>query len=128
MLGTIIDRARRRILGGEEPESVVESTDDVIEQDRIDDVVVALVRPDLDRFAVALAASLDPQMFRPDSPALLAGALTTAIDRIGGRGRPIVTRSPAGLYTPEYWRVRVIGADSLTREALSQLASGSPLT
>ncbi len=94
------------------------------EPESVDDLVVALVRPELDRFIVALSSSLDPQMPRPDSPALLAGAIATAIDRAGGQGRPIVTRSPAGLYTPEYWHVRINGADELTRLTVSQLTAG----
>jgi hypothetical protein len=121
MLGTILDRARRHLLGDDEPEPAPI----VIEPEQIDDVVVALVRPDLDRFASALAAALDPQMPRPDSPALLAGALMTAIDRIGGQGHPVVTRSPAGLYTPEYWHVRINGADARSRSVIARLAAGS---
>jgi hypothetical protein len=120
MLGTILDRARRHLLGDVQPEAAVIAADPEI----IDDVVVALVRPDLDRFAKALAAALDPEMPRPDSPALLAGALATAIDRIGGQGRPVVTRSPAGLYTPEYWHVRINGADARSRSVLLRLAAG----
>jgi hypothetical protein len=122
MLGSILDRARR-LLGDGEPETAIINTD----PDTIDDIVVALVRPDLDRFAGALAASLDPHMPRPDSPALLAGALATAIDRIGGQGRPVVTRSPAGLYTPEYWHIRINGADARSRSILTRLAAtGDP--
>ena len=124
MLGTILDRARRRFLSDEEPEA---TTIIPADPDTIDDVVVAMVRPDLDRFAGALAASLDPRMHRPDSPALLAGALTTAITRIGGHGRPVVTRSPAGLYTPEYWHVRINGADSLARGVLTRLVTAGDL-
>jgi hypothetical protein len=122
MLASILDRARR-LLRESEPEPAIISTD----PDTIGDVVVALVRPDLDRFAGALAASLDPHMPRPDSPALLAGALATAIERIGGQGRPVVTRSPAGLYTPEYWHVRINGADARSRSILTRLAAtGDP--
>jgi hypothetical protein len=122
MLGSILDRARR-LLGEGEPETAIISAD----PDTIGDVVVALVRPDLDRFAGALAASLDPHMPRPDSPALLAGALATAIDRIGGQGRPVVTRSPAGLYTPEYWHVRINGADARSRSILARLVTSTDL-
>ena len=118
MLGSILDRARR-LLGDGEHDTAIISTD----PDMIGDVVVSLVRSDLDQFAGALAASLDPQMPRPDSPALLAGALATAIDRIGGQGRPVVPRSPAGLYTPEYWHVRIAGADARSRSILAGLAS-----
>jgi len=33
-------------------------------------------------------------------------------------------RSPAGLYTPEYWHVRIDGADDLTRAAIGRLLTG----
>jgi hypothetical protein len=122
MLGSILDRARR-LLGDDEPETAIISTD----PETIGDAVVSLVRADLDHFAGALAASLDPHMPRPDSPALLAGALATAIDRIGGQGRPVVTRSPAGLYTPEYWHVRINGADARSRSILVRLATSGEL-
>ena len=122
MLGSILDRARRLLADGE-PETAIISTD----PETIGDVVVSLVRSDLDQFAAALAASLDPHMARPDSPALLAGALATAIDRMGGQGRPVVTRSPAGLYTPEYWHVRINDADARTRSILARLATSSDL-
>jgi hypothetical protein len=122
MLGSILDRARR-LLGDGEPETAIISTD----AETIGDAVVSLVRADLDHFAGALAASLDPHMPRPDSPALLAGALATAIDRIGGQGRPVVTRSPAGLYTPEYWHVRINGADARSRSILVRLATSGEL-
>ncbi len=89
-----------------------------------DDLVVAFVRPDLERFVGALATFLDPRMPRPDSPARLAGAIGTALERIGGRGQVTVTRSPAGLYTPEYWHVRIVAADRVTHEAIAVLATG----
>ncbi len=63
-------------------------------------------------------------MRRPDSPALLAGALTTAIVRVDGAGHPTVTRSPAGLHTSEYWHIRVEGADHRTRDAIDRLIAG----
>lgn len=89
-----------------------------------DHLVVAFVRPELERFVGALATFLDPHMPRPDSPARLAGAIGTAIERIGGKGQATVTRSPAGLYTPEYWHVRIVAADRVTREAIATLATG----
>ena len=122
MLGSILDRARR-LLGDGEPETAIIQAD----PDTVGDVIVSLVRSDLDHFAGALAASLDPHMARPDSPALLAGALATAIDRTGGQGRPVVTRSPAGLYTPEYWHLRINGADARTRSILARLATSGDL-
>lgn len=117
-----LDRARRR-LNRPAPEPAPPPPD----PDRIEDLVVALGRIELDRFISALAASLDPHMPRPDSPARLAGAVTTALERTGGHGRPTVTRSPAGLYSPEYWHIRVEAADRITRSTLDQLQSGRRL-
>jgi hypothetical protein len=91
------------------------------------DVVLAVARPDLDRLVAALVASLDPQMARPDSPRRLEGALATAIQHVGGHGTPTVIRSPAGLYTPESWQLRIDGADGATRSALDRLAAGALL-
>lgn len=114
-----LDRARRR-LNRPAPEPEPPPPD----PDRIEDLVVALGRVELDRFISALASSLDPHMPKPDSPARLAGALVTALERTRGLGRPTVTRSPAGLYSPEYWHIRVEGADRVTRSTLDQLSSG----
>ena len=114
-----IDRARRRLRGPDDARLVTPP-----DPAPSDDVRVALTRPELERFVSALAAYLDPHMPRPDSPARLAGALTTAIERVGGSGRPSVTRSPAGLYTPEYWHVRIEGADDVTRQAVASLELG----
>jgi hypothetical protein len=117
-----LDRARRK-LNRPAPEPAPPPPD----PDRIEDLVVALGRVELDRFISALASSLDPHMPRPDSPARLAGAVATALERTGGLGRPTVTRSPAGLYSPEYWHIRVEAADRVTRSTLDQLASGRRL-
>jgi hypothetical protein len=114
-----LDRAKRRLRGADGANQAV--TPDPAPSD---DVRVALTRPELERFVSALAAYLDPHMPRPDSPARLAGALTTAIERRGGSGRPSVTRSPAGLYTPEYWHVRIEGADDVARQAVAALEQG----
>ena len=117
-----IDRAKRRLRGDDVPEEPAP-----IAEAGSDELRLALTRPELERFVAALAAYLDPHMPRPDSPARLAGALTTAIERVGGSGRPSVTRSPAGLYTPEYWHVRIDGADDVVRDAVAALASGGRL-
>lgn len=120
---TSLDRVRRRLRQPEpEPEPVATA-----DSERLDDVVLALGRPELERFMTALTGSLDPRMPRPDSPARLAGAVATALDRVGGCGHPTVTRSPAGLYTPEYWHVRVDGANDAARSALQRLADGREL-
>ena len=76
---------------------------------------MSVVRNDLERLITALSASCQPDLPRPDSPVRLATALAAVIGRVGGAGHPVVTRSPAGLYTPEYWHIRVEGADGRTR-------------
>jgi hypothetical protein len=118
-----IDRARRRILGSPEPEAIPFA--DAAPIDVPCDVVIAVGRSDLDRLLGALVASLDPHMARPDSPRRLEGALATAIQRVGGQGIPTVVRNPAGLYTPEYWQLRIDGADGATRSALDRLTAGA---
>jgi hypothetical protein len=118
-----LDRARRRILRS--PEAELIPLADAAPVDVPVDVVIAVGRPDLDRLLGALVASLDPHMARPDSPRRLEGALATAIQRVGGQGTPTVVRSPAGLYTPEYWQLRIEGADGATRSALDLLTAGA---
>ena len=72
----------------------------------------------------ALAASLAADQPRPDSPARLTAALSSVIAGAGGRGEPEVTRSPAGLHTPECWLIRIAGADDRTRDAVARLTAG----
>src|SRR3712207_4253670 len=67
----------------------------------IDDLVLTIGRPELDRLGSALQALLGPDTARPDTPARLEAALAAAVERLGGEGRPRVTRRPPGLYTPE---------------------------
>jgi hypothetical protein len=119
MWGKSLDRARRRIRGVQPP-----PPPEALELGAVGAVEVAFVRAELDRVVASLSSYLDPHMPRPDSPARLGGALTTAIDRLGGKGRATVVRSPAGLYTPEYWRVRIDGADDVTRAAIARLLTG----
>jgi hypothetical protein len=69
----------------------------------------------------ALASPLHPGLPRPDSPARLASALSAAIAQVQGRGEPAVIRSPAGLYTPEYWHIRIAGSDDRTRALMARL-------
>jgi hypothetical protein len=118
-----LDRARRHFV--RVPEPVAAPLADAAPVDVRCDVVIAIGRSDLERLLAALVASLDPHMARPDSPRRLEGALATAIQRVGGRGTPSVIRSPAGLYTPESWQLRVDGADGATRSALDRLTAGS---
>ncbi len=75
----------------------------------------------------ALAATLGLERPRPDSPARLTAALTDAIARVNGAGEPQVSRSPAGLTTPECWLIRITGADDRTRDALARLTAGEGL-
>jgi hypothetical protein len=110
-----IDRARRR-LGPASPPAA--------EPAALSDLALSLVRADLERFMTALAASVAADLPRPDSPARLTAALTSAIARAGGVGEPEVTRSPAGLHSPECWQIRVAGADDRTRDALARLSAG----
>jgi hypothetical protein len=118
---TSLDRVRRRL---RHPEK---GPPPLTEPDHLDDVVLALGRPELERFVTALAGTLEAKVPRPDSPARLAGAVAAVLDQIGGQGRPTVTRSPAGLYTPEYWHVRIDGANDAARSALQRLADGQEL-
>jgi hypothetical protein len=112
---TRFDRARRR-LGPASPPAA--------EPPALSDVALSLVRADLERFMNALAASSAPDQPRPDSPARLTAALVIAIAGAGGVGDPEVTRSPAGLHTPECWHIRISGADDRTREAVARLTGG----
>jgi hypothetical protein len=117
-----LDRARRRFRPGADapPTSPTDSVADLAEGD----VALSLVRSDLDRLIAALGRSLPAATPRPDSPARLEDGIAVVIGRIGGRGRAVVTRSPAALYSPEYWHLRIEGADARTRAAVERLAAG----
>lgn len=114
-----LDRARRRF--GAEPSSPSER-----DPAALSDLAVSVVRSELERLMNALA-SLDPDQPRPDSPALLAAALASAIGRVEGCGEPVVTRSPAGLHSPEYWHIHIARADDRTRAAIARLTAGERL-
>jgi hypothetical protein len=88
------------------------------------DLSFALSRADLERLIGALEGvpGIDPG--RPDTPARLEAALRVAIARADGNGTPAVTRRPAGIYTPETWRIEVHGADTRTRLALERALDG----
>jgi len=83
-----------------------------------------LTRTEMDAFAGALVDRLGGSTPRLDSPARVQAALTELIAGLGGRGRPLVVRSPAGLYTPEYWHVTIDDADPVTRAELGRLVGG----
>jgi hypothetical protein len=87
-------------------------------------IAVVLTRPEKDALAATLEGRLGGATPRLDSPARVEAALAEAIQRAGGHGRPLVVRSPAGLYSPEYWHVRIDDADSITRAELGQLVGG----
>lgn len=83
------------------------------------DVELTIPRSRLDGFAAALAGDEGPGT-GPHSPARLTAAVAGAIDRAGGSGSPSVSRSPAGVYTAEYWRFRIEAADPIAREVLAR--------
>ena len=58
----------------------------------------------------------------PVSPDRLTAAFAGAIDRAGGSGSASVSRSPAGVYTPEYWRFRIEAADTIAQGVLALAA------
>lgn len=92
------------------------------------DLELRLSRRELDTFVARLDASFGTNGAAPtlDTPGRLATALAQRIEAAGGHGRPTVERSPAGLYTPESWRILVIGADRIARSEVEQLvAAGS---
>ena len=88
------------------------------------DVVLTLGRVDLDRLGTALQALLDPEMARPDTPDRLEAALAAPVERLGGAGRPRVTRLPPSLYTPETWQVRMTSLDPAIGEAIRGATRG----
>lgn len=89
-----------------------------------DDVVLTIGRSELVRLGLALQALLGPDIARPDTPARLEAALAAAVERLGGAGRPRVTRQPPGLYTPEAWQVRLTRIDPVIAEAIRGAARG----
>lgn len=83
------------------------------------DVELTITRARLDGFAAALVGEqgLGVGAFSPDR---LTAAFNGAIGRAGGRGSASVVRSPAGVYTPEYWRFRIEAADSIAQGVLAR--------
>lgn len=112
-----------RIAPGAEAEALVPPD----EAPRIDDLLLTIGRPELERLATALQALLGPGTARPDTPARLEAALAQAVERLGGSGRPRVTRRPPGLYTPEAWQVRLTQVDPAIGEAIRGAARGAGL-
>lgn len=85
------------------------------------ELAVVMTRPEIDVLAVTLERRLGGTVPRLDSPARVQAALAELIERAGGRGRPLVVRSPAGLHTPEYWHIRIDDADRASRAELGHL-------
>ncbi|MFL5779583.1 MAG: hypothetical protein ACJ761_11670 [Chloroflexota bacterium] len=127
-----IDRARRLLLrdapavptAADVPSESLPTTP--TPRDFLDDVAVTLGRPEVVRLGTALEGLLALPGTRPDTPAQLEAALSLAIERWAGTGRPAVQRYPAGLYTPETWQIRIGAADTATRTGLGRLLDGGP--
>lgn len=116
-----LDRTRRRILRFGPRASEARSSADIGRQPAdpaTSDSLIAIGRAELDRLVTALQSFLGPDAARPDTPARLEAGLATAIEQLGGRGQPKVTRRPAGLYTPEAWQVRLTSVDPNTDRAI----------
>jgi hypothetical protein len=83
------------------------------------DVELTIPRARLDGFAAALVGEQGLGV-GPVSPDRLTAAFNGAIGRAGGRGSASVSRSPAGVYTPEYWRFRIEAADPIAQGVLAR--------
>ena len=92
------------------------------------EVVVSLARSDVDKLAHALQDLLGPDLTRPDTPARLEAALAAAVTELGGDGRPLVVRRPAGVTTPEAWQIRLSGIDPAIADQIRGATRGRPLT
>jgi hypothetical protein len=118
-----LERARRRLLGDEPLADRAARASDPgapgSDAQRAD-LTFALGRAELERLIGALGHLAETAGGRADTPARLETALGQAIGHVGGHGRPSVTRQPAGLHTPEAWRIVVEGADATTRAALER--------
>jgi hypothetical protein len=88
------------------------------------EMAVVLTRAEMDTLAATLELRLGAATPRLDSPARVQAALEALIAALGGLGRPLVVRSPAGLYTPEYWHIRIDDADTVTHAELGRLVGG----
>lgn len=103
----------------------------------VDTIEIALPCAVVPRFAEALSAimdvlkddnGIDAETVRdrgPFSPLSLEALLATAISRSGGAGRPSVSRSPAGLYSPEYWRISVADASRSVVDIVTLASRGA---
>lgn len=125
------ERTRRRLFGdveisadGDSVGTTADGAAALAEPSPAGDVVLTIGRVELDRLGAALQDFLGPETTRPDTPARLEAALATAVERLGGAGRPRVTRRPPGLYTPEAWQVRLTRMDPAIGEAIRDASRG----
>ena len=120
-ISSVMRRARPRPAG--QPESAIRDRAETAVATRPDraraDVELTIPRARLAGFAAALVGEHGLGA-GPLSPDRLTAAVAGAIARAGGTGSPSVSRSPAGLYTPEYWRFRIEAADALAQEVLDR--------
>ena len=117
---TPVNRARRRLFHDGQP---AHEPPPASPAEPVSDVLLALGRPELERLIRALGESL-ASTDRPDTPARLEAALSTAIAHRTGRGQPYVLRSPGALHTPEAWQLRIEGIDAATHAALERAIRG----
>lgn len=117
---TTVNRARHRFFhdGGQTTETRASDP-----PEPVGDVFLALGRPELERLIRALDES-HASNYRPDTPARLEAALSTAIANRTGRGSSHVLRSPGALHTPEAWQLRIEGIDAGTYAALERAIRG----
>jgi hypothetical protein len=102
------------------PTPVAAAVAPVLDEVRLD-VELTIPRARLDGFATALVGE-EGLGVGAVSPDRLTKAFNGAIDRAGGHGSASVMRSPAGVYTPEYWRFRIEAADSVAQGVLARAA------
>ena len=102
-----------------------------------DTVEIALPSRAVARFAASLSGSvrdvgIDPAVQDSDrdnvSPTVLERLIASAIAETGGTGAPRVTRSPAGLYSPEYWRIVVTDANAAAVSVVRRAVRGESPT
>lgn len=103
----------------------------------VDTIEIALPCAVVPRFAEALNSIMDVlrddngtddepvRDLGPLSPLGLEALLAAAISRSGGAGRPSVSRSPAGLYSPEYWRIAVADASRSVVDIVTLASRGA---
>ena len=116
-------RVRRRLRGGAPRTSVPQGA----AADATTDLTYALSRVDLERLIGALIQVPGVEPGRPDTPARLEAALRVAIADASGSGSPVVTRRPAGVYTPETWQIDIVGGDLRTQQAVERAIHGGGL-